>query len=88
MLFVARTPSTIAHDLRGVVNVVRGSADFARGKLDPNHPAASDIARIACACEEAAALTSELRAMTHPKPVRPPKRATRSAMPEVVRTRE
>ena len=51
---VARTPCTIAHDYRGVTNVMRGSADLARGKLEPNHPALTDIARIIRACEEAA----------------------------------
>jgi signal transduction histidine kinase len=61
---VSRTPCTIAHDLRGVINVVRGSADLARGKLEPNHPAGDDIARIIRACEEIAALTMELRAMS------------------------
>ena len=61
---MARTPCSVAHDLRGVVNVVRGSADLARVKLEPDHPAAEDITRIIRACEEAAALGMELRAMT------------------------
>jgi hypothetical protein len=61
---VARTACTIAHDLRGVANVVRGSADFARVKLEPNHPAGTDIARILRACEDVAALATELRAMS------------------------
>ena len=61
---MARTPCTIAHDLRGVTNVVRGSADLARVKLEPNHPASADIVRIIRACEEFAALTMELRAMS------------------------
>ncbi len=61
---VARTPCNVAHDLRGVINVVRGSADLARVKLEPNHPAGTDIARINRACEEVAALAMELRAMT------------------------
>jgi signal transduction histidine kinase len=61
---VARTPCTISHDLRGIVNVVRGSADLARAKLEPNHPAAADLTRISRSCEEVAALVMELRAMT------------------------
>ena len=61
---MARTPCAISHDLRGVINVVRGSADLARGKLEPDHPAGPDIARIIRACEDLAALTMELRAMT------------------------
>jgi hypothetical protein len=61
---VDRTPCTIAQELRGVINVVRGSADLARVKLEPNHPAAPDIARIIRACEDVAALTMELRAMS------------------------
>ncbi len=61
---MARTPYTIAHDYRSVTNVMRGSADLARGKLEPDHPALTDIARIIRACEEAAALTMELRAMS------------------------
>src|SRR3954451_6540191 len=60
---VAKTPCTIAQELRGVTNVVRGSADLARVKLEPDHPAAPDIARIIRACEEFAALAMELRAM-------------------------
>ena len=54
----------VAHDFRGVTNVMRGSADLARGKLEPDHPALTDIARIIRACEEAAALRMELRAMS------------------------
>ena len=61
---VVRTPCTIAHDYRGVINVMRGSADLARAKLEPNHPALTDIARIIRACEDAAALTMALRAMS------------------------
>jgi signal transduction histidine kinase len=61
---VARTPCTIAHDLRGVLNVVRGSADLARAKLEPDHPAGADIVRIIRACEQVGALTMELRAMS------------------------
>ena len=64
MRSVARTPCTIAHDYRGVITVMRGSADLARGKLEANHPAMIDIARIIRACEEAAALSMELRALT------------------------
>jgi signal transduction histidine kinase len=60
---MARAAHNISHDLRSVVNVVRGSADLARMKLEPDHPAAVDIARINRACEELAALTMELRAM-------------------------
>jgi len=44
--------------------VIRGSADLARMKLEPNHPAASDIARIIRACENLGALAMELRALT------------------------
>lgn len=61
---MARTPCRVSHDLRGVVSIVRGSADLARAKLEPHHPATADIARIMRACEEAAALTMELRALT------------------------
>ena len=61
---MARTPCRVAHDLRGVVSIVRGSAALARGKLEPNHPAVADVARIIRACEEAGALGMELRAMS------------------------
>ena len=47
-----------------MINVVRGSADLARVKIEPNHPAEADIARIIRACEEVAALAMELRAMS------------------------
>jgi hypothetical protein len=60
---MARTTCTISDDLRGVINVVRGSADLARTKVDPHHPAMPDIARIARACEELSALAMELRAL-------------------------
>ena len=60
---MARTTCTISDDLRGVINVVRGSADLARVKLDPHHPATPDIARIVRACEELGALAMELRAL-------------------------
>jgi signal transduction histidine kinase len=61
---VARTERTISHDLGGVINVIRGSADLARMKLEPNHPAAPDIARVIRACENLGALAMELRALT------------------------
>ena len=60
---MARTPCTIAHDVSGVITVIRGSADLARAKLEPNHPASADVARIARSCEEFAALAMELRRM-------------------------
>jgi len=69
---VERTACAISNDLRGVINVVRGSADLARGKLEPDHPAAADVARINRACEELAALTMELRAMSVSTAPRPP----------------
>jgi hypothetical protein len=72
MRSVARTPYTIAHDYRGVITMMRGSADLARGKLEPNHPALIDIVRIIRACEEAAALTMELRAMSRANGDAPP----------------
>lgn len=62
---MARTPCRVSHDLRGVINIVRGRADLAREKLDPDHPAAVDIARIVRACKEAGALMLELRSMTY-----------------------
>jgi hypothetical protein len=58
-----RTPCRIAHDFGGAITVIRGSADLARAKLDPNHPASADVARIARSCEEVAALAMELRRM-------------------------
>ena len=58
-----KTSRAISDDLRHVITIVRGSADLARAKLDPEHPAAPDIARIIRCCEEAAALTMELRAL-------------------------
>ena len=60
---VARTPCTVTHDVGGVLSVIRGSADLARGKLEPGHPANEDIARIARSCEEVAMLAMELRRM-------------------------
>ena len=60
---MARTAYAISHDYRSVISVIRGSADLARTKLDPDDPAAADVARIIRACEEAAALTMELRAL-------------------------
>ena len=58
-----RTPCTVAYDLRAALTVIRGSADLARGKLEPNHPATVDIARIARSCEDVAALAMELRTL-------------------------
>jgi hypothetical protein len=60
---MARTPCTVTHDVGGVITVIRGSADLARAKLEPNHPASADVARIARSCEEVAALAMELRRM-------------------------
>jgi hypothetical protein len=60
---VARTTFTISDDLSSVVNVIRGSADLARVKLEPNHSAAQDVARIIRACEDVGELAMELRAL-------------------------
>jgi hypothetical protein len=58
---VARTPCTVTHDVGGLLAVIRGSADLARGKLEASHPANADLARIARSCEEMASLAMELR---------------------------
>jgi len=58
---MARTPCTVANEFSGAVAVIRGSADLARMKLEPNHPATADVARIARSCEEVASLAMELR---------------------------
>jgi signal transduction histidine kinase len=60
---VPKTSCSISDELRNVITIVRGSADLARTKLEPEHPAAQDVARIIRCCEEAAALTMELRAL-------------------------
>ena len=70
---MARTPCTVAHDVAGVLTVIRGSAELARTKLEPNHPATADIARIARSCEEIAAFAMELRRLVcAPEPVAEP----------------
>ena len=58
-----RTPCRIAHDVSTAVTAIRGSADLARAKLEPNHPALADVARITRSCEEVAALAMALRRM-------------------------
>jgi hypothetical protein len=58
---VARTPCNVTHDVGCVLTVIRGSADLARGKLEPGNPANEDLARIARSCEELASLAMELR---------------------------
>jgi hypothetical protein len=60
---MARTPCTVTQNVGCVLTVIRGSADLARGKLEPSHPAIEDLARITRSCEELAALAMELRRM-------------------------
>jgi len=56
----------IAHDLGSVITVIRGSADLARNKLEPDDSAQPDITRIVAMCEEAASLVMALRAQVCP----------------------
>lgn len=58
------SPFRIAHDFRGVNRMIRGSAEHALTLLDPDDPAYADLARIISSCEAAAALTTELHALT------------------------
>jgi hypothetical protein len=58
---VARTPCNVTHDVGCVLTVIRGSAELARAKVEPGHPANEDLARIARSCEELATLAMELR---------------------------
>ena len=58
---MARTPCNVTHDVGCVLTVIRGSAELARAKVEPGHPANEDLARIARSCEELASLAMELR---------------------------
>ena len=75
-----RTVSNIARDFSDVIAVIRGSADLVKLKLEVNHPATIDVARIIRASEEAAELTRELRALVCPD-------GGALAVPEMVRPR-
>jgi PAS domain S-box-containing protein len=50
----------IAHDFNNLLAVILNYADFAAETLDPDHPAAGDVAEISRATERAAALTRQL----------------------------
>jgi len=55
---------TIVHELSNVLTVIRGSAELAKGKLEPDHPAYRDIDNAAYAADRAVELTRELMELT------------------------
>ena len=63
MRFVAKTTRDILRDYTDLLAAVRMSAELVKLKLEPNHPATIDVARILKASEEAERLTRELRSL-------------------------
>ena len=61
MRFVAKTTRDILRDYTDLLAAVRMSAELVKLKLEPDHPATPDVARIIRASEEAEGLTRELR---------------------------
>jgi signal transduction histidine kinase len=59
----------VAHDFNNLLSVVLTLADLARGHLPPEHPVYADLRRISEAGEQAAALASQLLALSRRRAV-------------------
>ena len=55
---------SIVHELTNVLTVIRGSAELAKRKLEPDHPAHRDVDNATYASERAFELTRELLELT------------------------
>ena len=68
---VGRLAGGIAHDFNNLLMAIDGYGEFALGKLEPDHPARSDVAEIRKAAERAASLTGQLLAFSRKQVLQP-----------------
>ncbi len=55
---------TLVHELSNMLTVIRGAAELAKRKLEPDHPAHGDVDEVLSAADGAVELTRELLVLT------------------------